>query len=284
MTATEARIVEAFEGLSPAHQRIARVVLDDRVAAALCSADALGRRADTNAATIVRFAQALGYRGWAELRETLRGEVPNLVTALERLDAPAARIGAGPGVDAAVVAQDVHNVQETARLNPPEALQAATDALTSARRVLVVGLGIEAPLAEILAVALGRAGLDSRRLGDPGLSATTLELAATAPGDAVVGIAVWRYIADTSRLFDAAVAAGATGIAVTDNRVAPVTRQAHTVLLASDGAPLLSQSMTGMLSLLNVLASRVVAAGAEDARRRLERLDGLFGELGVIDG
>ena len=42
--------------------------------------------------------------------------------------------------------------------------------------------------------------------------------------------------------------------------------------------------MTGMLSLLNVLVSRVLAATPQPARERLQRLEALFGELGVIDG
>ena len=78
------------------------------------------------------------------------------------------------------------------------------------------------------------AGRDARVLGAPAVPGASLELAAVGAGDVVVGIAVWRYVVDTTRLFDAAIAAGARGIAITDNRVAPLTRQAHTVLLTSD--------------------------------------------------
>ena len=280
MTPTEARIVAAFDELSPAQQRIARVVLDDAVAAALSSAEALGRRAGTNAATIVRFAQALGFSGWAQLREALRGEVPHLATAAERLDGSTAR---GAELDAAVIAAGVRNIEETARLNDPETIDAAVAALTGARRVLVVGLGMEAPLADLLAAELARGGLDARRLGAGALPAAAIEIASAGPDDVVVGVAVWRYVADTTRVFDAAVEAGATGIAITDTRVAPLTRRAATVLLAADDAPLMSHSLAGVLALVDVLASRVLAAAPDAVRERLRRLDDVYDALGLID-
>jgi DNA-binding MurR/RpiR family transcriptional regulator len=280
MTPTQARIVTAFDELSPAHQRIARVVLDDAVAAALSSAEALGRRADANPATIVRFAQAVGFSGWAQLREALRADVPHLATAVERLEGPAAR---GAELDGAVIAAAVRNVEETARLNDPAAIDAAIAALTGARRVLVVGLGMEAPIADVLAAELGRSGLDARRLGAGSLPTAAIELASAGADDVVLGMAIWRYFADTTRVFETAVEAGATGIAITDTRVAPLTRRAATVLLAADDAPLMSHSLTGVLALVDVLTSRVLAAAPDVVRERMRRLDEVYGALEVID-
>lgn len=68
-----------------------------------------------------------------------------------------------------------------------------------------------------------------------------------------------------------------------DIRAAPLSRQAATVLLACDGAPPLGQSMTGMLSLSNVVVSRVIATTPVAARAQLERLDALFLDQRVPD-
>lgn len=71
-------------------------------------------------------------------------------------------------------------------------------------------------------------------------------------------------------------------MAITDNRVAPIAADAPHVLLVRDDAPELSHSMTGLLSLFHVLATLLIASGPERARGRLERLDGVFRDLGVI--
>jgi DNA-binding MurR/RpiR family transcriptional regulator len=100
----------------------------------------------------------------------------------------------------------------------------------------------------------------------------------------VLGIAIWRYVRDSVRMFEEACRLVARGIALTDSLVSPLTPQADIVLLAADSAPRLSHSLTGMLSLVNVIADGVSTASPPDAVETLRKLDSMFDDFDAIFG
>ena len=90
MTVSE-RLVAAQSDLSPAETRVAAVVLGAPADVAFGTVAALARAAGTGAATVVRFTTKLGYRGFADLRASVRAELSeSLRPAAERIREPAA--------------------------------------------------------------------------------------------------------------------------------------------------------------------------------------------------
>ncbi len=74
------------DDISTRGKRIARYLEAGYPHAGLETADALGKRIDVSASTIVRFIAKLGYSGYAEFQSELRGEVEaRLVSPLQRL-------------------------------------------------------------------------------------------------------------------------------------------------------------------------------------------------------
>src|SRR4051794_29145055 len=145
-------------------QAIARVLLEEHVDAAFSSAESLGRRADVDAATVVRFAQMIGFAGWVELRQAIRDDVPRLLTAAQKVSGA---IGASSGSDdviGEIVSHDIRNIREMAILNPPGTVDRAVEAIVAARTVYVAGLGLESELANILGLQLLRIGIPVRRV------------------------------------------------------------------------------------------------------------------------
>lgn len=68
-------IAESMGDLSPAELRIARVLRADYPSAGLSSAALLAEKAATSAPTVIRFANRLGFDGFAALRTSLREEL-----------------------------------------------------------------------------------------------------------------------------------------------------------------------------------------------------------------
>lgn len=262
---------------------MARALLADRLFVAFASADELGRRAGVDSATVVRFAQRLGYRGWVELREAVRAQVPALLTAADKLSR-AGDDATGPHArQEQVLEHDLRNIRETAILNSGDTIEAAVKAIAGARQVFVVGVGLETAVADLLALQLKRSGVSVRRI-DRNLATSALDLVEAGGPDVVLGIAIWRYTRDCVRMFEEACRLGASGIALTDSLVSPLTPQADLVLLAADSSPRLSHSLTGMLSLVNVIADGVGSASPPQAVETLRRLDGMFDDFDAIYG
>ena len=71
----ENRITTIFPTLSRAHQKLARLILDNGLFVAFASAAELGKQVGVSNATVVRFCQALGYDGYPELQAAVRANL-----------------------------------------------------------------------------------------------------------------------------------------------------------------------------------------------------------------
>ncbi|MEW5095510.1 MurR/RpiR family transcriptional regulator [Clavibacter michiganensis] len=130
--------LEPTKGHTPSHARIARVLLENQQLASYSEIAEIAQRAEVNASTVVRFAQALGFRGWPELQQELRMRYLATLTSEETLrEHPAAASGAVH----ASIQRDVANLGRALESIDPAEGDAAIVALASAGRILVVGMG-----------------------------------------------------------------------------------------------------------------------------------------------
>src|SRR5690349_20455108 len=81
----ESRIRRVLPDLTQKQHRLARTLLGDRMLLAFASAEDVGRMADVDSATVVRFSRLLGYEGFADLRDSIRRSVPQFLTEIERV-------------------------------------------------------------------------------------------------------------------------------------------------------------------------------------------------------
>jgi DNA-binding MurR/RpiR family transcriptional regulator len=277
----EARILRVLRELTPKQQRLARTLLEDELYVAFASAEDVGRRAGVDAATVVRFSRVIGYDGYADLRDSVRRGVPQFLTAVERVSR---RLEAGPGAGEVlpdVFAQDVRNIEETARLNAPETIADAVAVIEDARRVFCVGHGISAFVADHLAHQLALVGVPIQR-APRSIVEGAIDLASIAPGDAVVVVSVWRYLKHTLLLAEAARSARAKVIGLTDNKAAPIAAHADIVLTAATETAELGHSVAAMLTLSNVVVTGVALASPERALARLKRIDEFYEKFDVM--
>src|SRR5882757_5823477 len=84
-------IQERRESLTATERRLAEVVLEDAQAVAFGTVAALARAADTSGASVVRFANRLGFDGFVELQAAVQQELgAKLRPAVERIREPVA--------------------------------------------------------------------------------------------------------------------------------------------------------------------------------------------------
>ncbi|UCH60634.1 MAG: MurR/RpiR family transcriptional regulator [Anaerolineales bacterium] len=246
------RITEFHHKLSPKHKRLARFVLDNKYFMSFASASQAGKKTGTSAATVVRFAQTLGYDGYSELQFAIRAELPSYLTAVERMQA---RLEAPPPPDNIphkVFYTDINNIERTANNLDEHKLEGAVEAIVSAKRILVVGAGLSASPALFLAHSLKIIGFDARVNLNEGLSLAA-ETAQLSDSTLIIAIDLWRYVHSTIKAVEFAKKRGARSIAITDSTVSPLARMADFAFeVVTDGVSH-SLSTTGVMSLLNVL-------------------------------
>lgn len=241
------------------HRRIAEFALRNPVMLASAGVEELAQATGTSAPTISRFARSLGLAGYAELRAQAGEALAALLQPVETLRASLAQ-GAQPALAAAAQSTSL-NLQ--AAVPDPARLAAVAALLRRARTVYVMGFGLSAHLAGILALDL-QAYLKQvvNVVESGGTEVAAGRLMNITGRDVLVSICLPRYGRDAVALTEYARDRGATVVAITDGPASPLVPLAQEVLGAPTAHPVLGTSLVGPLAVVEALAAAVMVSNA----------------------
>jgi len=249
--------------LQAAEARVARLLLEQPARAIFSSVAELAQEASTSAATVVRCAQKLGFRGFHELKSSLAEELAGSAPAL-------APIGAAPDPRLAALAQvtaaGAASVRDAAALVDAAAFDATVAALDRARRVLVVGVGSSAALCQDAGSRLTAIGLHAEAPADVHEQHVRARLLSA--GDVCLALSHTGASRETLGATATAAAAGASTFAITSFATAPLTALAdHALVAATRAVAAWLEPLATRLAHLALLDSLVVAVARRDEPR-----------------
>ncbi|MFF4705340.1 MurR/RpiR family transcriptional regulator [Streptomyces sp. NPDC001288] len=229
--ATLARIRAALPSLAPSERRVAEAVLADPGQASELSISALGKRADTSVATVMRFCRAIGVGNYPQLRLALAaaaahehavgGERPAPGTDISATDSLADIVGK-------IIYNEVRALEDSGAELDIEVLGRAVDALAGARRIDIFGVGASAFVGQDLHQKLHRIGYIAFIWTDRHAALTAAAL--LGPGDVALAVSHSGETEDTVEPLQAAAERGATTIALTNVPRSTLAENADLVL------------------------------------------------------
>lgn len=268
----EQRISAAHPDLSRKHKRLARFILDNKYFMSFASASQAGEKTSTSAATVVRFAQSLGYEGFSEMQAAIRAELPSYISAAERIQERLESPIEPDDLPQKVFHTDIANIERTASNLMGANLEGALQAIIDAGRIWVIGSGISATSALYLAHSLKIIGFDARFNMNEGLS-MAVDAAQFGQDTLVIALDMWRYVRSTTNTVTIARKQGAHIIAITDSIVSPLAEMADFAFeVAADGVAH-SLSPTAILSLINVIIASLSYLAPKQTMQSLRRVD-----------
>lgn len=273
--------MERYNSFSAKQLQVAQFLLDREDVVAFRSVRDVAAGAGVGPSTVVRLCRSLGYEGFADYQEELRRQVLQQDTFVHRLRT---RLDSGdlegsPTKD--LIAVHTGNIEATLGAIKDEDIDAAVDAILSARTVRIFGSGLAASIAVGLEHGLSVLGVQARAVTDGGVSHLR-EVAAITGDDLVVVVSVRRYMRDIFNAAEVARERGACLIAVTDSAIAPVVDRADVVFVADTTGALHSSSQVGLMSVVHLLSVSVAAGRPEESLAALEALDELYRQSGVF--
>jgi DNA-binding MurR/RpiR family transcriptional regulator len=275
------RITRSLDTLSPKHKNIARFILDNQYFTCFSSASQVGEKTDTTAATVVRFAQALGYQGYSDLQQALRSELPNYMTAAARMQRRMSSQILPASTHQNVFYTDIQNIERTASNLTDQNLHAALDAILKADRIMVIGAGISSGSVAFLVHSLKVMGFNAIAIGGEGLQ-SAVEIAHLKQADILIAIDLWRYARLTIHTVTLAREMETPVIAITDSIVSPLAKMANfSFEIATEGIAH-SLSITALLSLLNVFIAMLADRVPNQVYESLKRVDATYRGNGLL--
>lgn len=184
----------------------------------------LASKCDSSEATIVRFSKRLGCSGYPELKIALAKEHE------KRVIAPTITAEDDCYAIFEKVCNDAYmSLERTKKTLSQSSMTAASEAISSSRRVVVIGLGASASVAEEASNKLLRAGCNSSAYSDTHMQ--SIAVSQLRVGDTLIGVSHSGASKDIVEAMKNARAHGAVTISVTSNDRSPITRQSDIVLL-----------------------------------------------------
>ena len=261
------------KALSKGHRRIAEYIAQHYEKAVFMTAAALGAECGVSESTVVRFASAMGYEGYPELREALSGLVRQRLTSEQRF-----AITSGlkeHAVLETVLRNDEQNIRKTIEGISQEQFDDVVERLLGARRIYVMGLRSAAPLAQFMYHYLHQIMDDvvlvSNTTGD-----VFEEIARISEKDVLVGISFPRYSTRTLECMRFARQNGAQVVGLTDGDMSPLREVADVCLCASTDMASFVDSLAAPLSVINALVVSVGLHRREELAAHFKRLEGIW--------
>ncbi len=163
------RIREKYEALTPGFRKLADFIVDHTLDAAFLNATQLARRVGLDPATVVRFAQEVGYDGYRELSLEIKAYMRNQLTANQQtVVEPESDIAFILGLHEVTnenierfLATDTHKLVEAVRM------------MRDAAKVWISGEWNNFALAQFLATSLQASGIKAAAIHADMMSATS---------------------------------------------------------------------------------------------------------------
>ncbi len=251
-----------FDECSRSQKDVAQYIVDHLDEAAFQTAEELARRANTSSSTVVRFSQALGFEGFPELQAAAREEYRRVHTKAEPKSGVSASSTPLFSLDQnefeTALTADHLNVEETARKVSRSSVDALTEAIVSAEKVLVAGTDQMAFFASYLRHLLMLLDLRVDVVASPSQEALS-RLGRIDQNTLVIGLSAGRPHPLVVRAMKLARHRKARTAAITDATLSEVAKLAHIKLYYSSNSPAYVRSHTALLSLIQALAYGVYA-------------------------
>lgn len=264
------KIKSLYNSFSKTEKKVADYIFENENKIIFMSITEFADNCGVGETSIIRFCRRVGLKGYQEFKLMLARES---VKPKENLHARINDADDIEGIINNITEVNIEAIQNTSKILSNKELQRAANAILTADKVDIYGVGASAFTAGDAKYKFMRIGVNCEALGDPHLqcmSAVNLTEKSVA-----IGISFSGSTKDTVDSLSIAKKAGAFTIAITNYEKSPITKFANAVFLSSaEETPLRSGALTSkiaQLQILDILYTAVALKMEDKAYRNLDK-------------
>lgn len=261
---------------------IATYITDNFDKAVFLTAAKLGDVVGVSESTVVRFATALGYKGYPEFQAALEEMVRNKLNSLQRMEVTYGRI-TQTNVLESVLTSDAEKIKDTLENIDGKIFDLAVDTILNAKKIYVIGIRSCAPLASFLAFYLNLIFPDVVLLNTTSSAEVFEQMIRISGDDVIIGISFPRYSMRTLKALEFANSRSAKIISITDSINSPMNLYSSCNLIAKSDMASIVDSLVAPLSVINALIVSLCMRKQDDVTKNLEELEQIWDEYQVYE-
>lgn len=246
-------VLQHADELPPQQRVIADYLLEHTGRVPFLSVPALALKVGVSEATVVRFAQRLGFSGFTELKMALVDLVQERLAAAD----PGGGVHELPeDVLDAVAALETGNIQRTLNGIDRRLFDGVARMIVAADHVYAFGMGISSYLVDLACYNLMQVGIRAVALSARSTSPCE-PVVLMSERDVVLVLSFPPYSRQSLDLLREAAARGVGTIAVTDRPTSPAARQARLALVVKSDNMMFTNAVAAVTVLFNALAAHI---------------------------
>lgn len=251
----KSKILKKYQELPRKQKKVADYIIQNHRTIFALSGAELSKNTGVSEATIVRFAQHLGFTGFHHLKSQMIIKAKEEITPEDRFKLMT------HGKDQIstvyrVAKQDVENINQTIRQIDHQQFVKFINLIRRSHHIYTIGIGISSLMARIAAYLFNQAGIIANFCGKDEHSFIE-RLVFLDKRDLVFALSFPPYSKETIDAMKFCYQRNIRCLAITDKLTAPITRWCHSYLIVKSHNLLFTNSISAISMILNALATEL---------------------------
>lgn len=280
----ELNVLEKIESYLPACTKLQRAagnyILTDPMDAAFSTVDQFAKKAKISTATVVRFANALGYSGYAEFQSDLQEFLRSRTDPIKRLEKSFSLKEPNDSILSQVYYNQIQNLENTFTDLTKNKLEQATNLILNAGHIYTFGARGSYTIAYYLAHHLNRVTQRADIL--PQSSRLPDYILRIKPNDVVIAINVPRYNTQIFKGTKTARERGAKIITITDSSFSPYSQISDLLFVVPYHSNDFHNTLMPALLISEMLITLLISKNYDEARESLNLMEPISDRLGTF--
>lgn len=274
------RINDKYGSLSKGQRYLAKYISEEYDKAVFYTAAKLGEAVGVSESTVVRFASTLGYKGYPEFQKALEELVLEKLYTSNKVEVNYGRLDKDNLLNS-VLLTDIDRLKSTVNSIDESTFNLATELISQAKTIYVIGLRSCMMLADFLSFYLNLAFSDVRQIKTTSLSEIFEQMVHIDKDDVIIGISFPRYSMRTIKALEFANMRSAKVITISDSIHSPLNLYSSCNLVAESHMTSFADSLVAPLSLINALIVALCMKKQTQVVKTLEELENIWDDYQV---
>ncbi len=240
----------------------------------------LAETCKTSEATVIRFIDSCGYKGYSDFQQDLKGFLDTGLSLLDRADLQGI---SKPGMNRLnnVVLDELSNLQYLYETIDIKKLEQVVKIIVESPTVFVAGSRLSYTFAYFLGWSLSRIRKGVQIL--KGSDTTCIDVLANAPENSlVVMIATTRYPNELIKLAKFIRREGYTLVVITDNNMCPIIQFSHCYLKVPINSIAYIGNTSNMMCILKYIVQELASRQGESLQKHQKKLEQVYLENDIL--
>lgn len=273
-------IRNSYPLLSPVQKKIADLILEQAETICFMRLEDISKLVGVTSVTVIRFVKKIGYESFGAFKKDLQNYIQTRVIPMRIIKSEINTIRNAPTDDIihGVIQNELDLMQATYDAISSETLLETALIIKNARKIFIVGTGLNEPITEILLTRLRFLCLDAQIIHNDNLTLLPYYLVNAGSQDVFIIFSFPNYKDFSINMAKCAQDIGCHTICITDKSTAPIAYYAEKLLLCQTSGLIYYNSMTTPTSLVTILSGMLAVQIQKDpeTQKRLEHISSFF--------